>query len=149
MITRLLRGEPLPVYGDGRNVRDWLFVEDHCRAIDLILAQGRAGEVYNIGGNSECENITLVRELCGIIDDRINSSPALKDRFPNCPPAREDACTSLISYVTDRPGHDRRYAIDCTKLESELGFMLLHQFGSALRGTVDWYLARLPALENR
>ena len=140
MITKLLAGEPLPVYGDGRNVRDWLYVEDHCRAIDLILAQGRAGEVYNIGGHSECENIALVRELCGIIDERLRSSSALRARFPNCPAAREDACADLISYVTDRPGHDRRYAINCAKLENELGFVLLHQLSPALRETVDWYL---------
>jgi dTDP-glucose 4,6-dehydratase len=144
MITRLLQGGPLPVYGDGRNVRDWLYVEDHCRAIDLILAQGQVGEVYNIGGRSECENIVLVRELCALIDNKFENSPGLSHRFPHSPPARNDTCSALISFVTDRPGHDRRYAIDCAKAERDLGYAPRFQLASALDDTVEWYLARYP-----
>ena len=144
MITRILEGKPLPVYGDGRNVRDWLHVEDHCRAIDLIVAQGRTGEVYNVGGQSECENIALVRELCGVIDEKFAASPALRKRFPNSLAAGGGSSAKLISYVTDRPGHDRRYAINGAKLARELGFQTSHQFSPGLRATVDWYLTRRP-----
>ena len=142
MITRLLQGEPLPVYGDGRNVRDWLYVEDHCRAIDLILSAGRPGEVYNIGGGTECENITLVRELCALIDGKFRAAPVLGTRFPKSPPARNDACSALISFVTDRLGHDRRYAIDCAKAERELGYSPRYRLSPALHHTVEWYLDR-------
>jgi dTDP-glucose 4,6-dehydratase len=142
MITQLLQGRPLPVYGDGRNVRDWLYVEDHCRAVDLILARGRVGEVYNIGGRSECENIALVRELCALIDEKFRASAALRTRFPDSPPARNAACSSLISFVTDRPGHDRRYAINCDKAERELGYSPRYRLAPALHDTVEWYLAR-------
>jgi dTDP-glucose 4,6-dehydratase len=144
MITQILAGRPLPVYGDGRNVRDWLHVEDHCRALDLILTQGRIGEVYNIGGHSERENLSIVRELCALIDQKVAATPSLRERFPKSPAARGAAAESLISLVTDRRGHDRRYAINGTKLERELGFRPRHQLTQGLRETVDWYLARQP-----
>ncbi len=144
IITQMLKGEALPVYGDGRNIRDWLHVEDHCRAIDLILAKGRIGEVYNVGGRSERENITIVRELCHVIDEKFAATPALRELFPDSPCARGKGGASLISYVTDRRGHDRRYAINGSKLEDELGFKVRHQFSRALRDTVDWYLRTLP-----
>jgi dTDP-glucose 4,6-dehydratase len=144
MITRILEGQPLPVYGDGRNVRDWLHVEDHCRAIDLIVASGRTAEVYNVGGRSECENIALVRELCRAIDEQFAASPALRKRFPASPAARGESSAQLVAYVTDRPGHDRRYAIDGAKLERELGFRPSHRLSPGLQATVDWYLARRP-----
>ena len=142
MITNILNGEPLPVYGDGGNVRDWLHVEDHCRALELILARGRVGEVYNVGGGAECTNLALVRELCAVLDEKFAGSPALRHRFPRSPPAQGTSSASLISFVTDRPGHDRRYAIDSGKLERELGFRPRHEFASGLRATVDWYLAQ-------
>ena len=144
MITQILAGRPLPVYGDGRNVRDWLHVEDHCRALDLILSQGRVGEVYNVGGKSERENLGLVRELCELIDQKFATTPSLRERFPKSPAARGGAAESLISLVTDRPGHDRRYAINGGKLEREFGFRPRRELSQGLRDTVDWYLARQP-----
>ena len=149
IITQMLKGAALPVYGDGRNVRDWLHVEDHCRAIDLILTHGRNGEVYNVGGRSERENIAIVRELCDVIDSKFAATPALRERYPNSPCARGAGGASLISYVTDRRGHDRRYAINGSKLERELSFKVRHQFSQALRDTVEWYLARLPTAGGR
>jgi dTDP-glucose 4,6-dehydratase len=144
VITRILEGGTLPVYGDGRNVRDWLHVEDHCRAIDLILTHGRNGEVYNVGARSERENIAIVRELCEMIDKKFEVTPELRERFPKAPSARGASAASLISFVTDRRGHDRRYAINGSKLERELSFKPRHRLSPALGDTVDWYLARHP-----
>ncbi len=127
MILKALRGEPLPVYGDGRNVRDWLYVRDHCRAIQRVLEIGRVGEVYNIGGDAERENIEVVRQIVRLVDER----------RPLADGARRDA---LITYVKDRPGHDRRYAIDTTKIKRELGWRQTESFESGLARTVDWYL---------
>jgi dTDP-glucose 4,6-dehydratase len=125
MILNALEGKPLPVYGKGQNVRDWLFVDDHVRALLLVLERGRLGEEYNIGGNSERKNIDLVHELCALIDEL---SPSGK------PHAR------LITYVQDRPGHDARYAIDAGKIRSELGWSPQETFATGLRKTVQWYL---------
>lgn len=125
MIHNATAGKPLPVYGDGLNVRDWLYVEDHCEAIRQVLRKGRAGECYNIGGNSEKSNIEVVREICSVLSE-------LK------PGAGYE---SLITYVKDRPGHDRRYAMDCTKIRSKLGWTPKESFSSGLRKTVEWYLA--------
>ena len=141
MIVNILQGRSLPVYGDGRNVRDWLHVSDHCRGIELVLLQGRLGEVYNIGGGSECENIHLVRTLCRIADELFARDPSLRRRFPQCPAASGQSSDSLISYVTDRAGHDRRYAIDCHKIESELGYRAAVTLEAGLRSTFAWYLA--------
>ena len=127
MILNGVLGKPLPVYGDGQNIRDWLFVEDHCRAIDLVLTSGRPGETYNIGGASERTNIWLVHKLCELLDELLPQSPY----YPH---------QQLITYVTDRPGHDRRYAIDCTKLQQELGWQPQVDLDSGLRHTVRWYL---------
>ena len=127
IIARALRGEPLPVYGDGRNVRDWLFVGDHCSAIRRVLEAGRVGETYNVGGNAERENIEVVRAICGLLDAR---RPLADGR------ARE----SLITFVADRPGHDRRYAIDASKIENELGWRPTVTFEQGIAQTVDWYL---------
>ena len=127
MIQKALAGEPLPVYGDGRNVRDWLYVRDHCRAIQRVLEAGRTGEVYNVGGDSERENIHVVKTICGMLDQR---RPLADGR------RRE----SLITYVKDRPGHDRRYAIDSSKLQRELGWAPQETFESGIARTVDWYL---------
>jgi dTDP-glucose 4,6-dehydratase len=128
IIAKALAGEPLPVYGDGRNVRDWLYVGDHCAAIRAVLAGGRIGEVYNVGGEAERENLTVVKTLCALIDERRPRPDGAK---------RE----SLISFVRDRPGHDRRYAIDASKLRGELGWRPALSFEQGMAQTVDWYLA--------
>jgi len=125
VIARALAGETLPIYGDGRNVRDWLYVEDHCDAIRLVLARGRPGETYNVGGHNEYTNLALVERICDLLDER---------RTSGAPHRR------LISFVADRPGHDRRYAIDATKIRRELGWMPRHSFDAGLRRTIDWYL---------
>jgi dTDP-glucose 4,6-dehydratase len=126
MINNILNNKPLPVYGRGDNVRDWLFVDDHARAIDTIFHKGRVGEKYNIGGFNEWKNIDIVNLLCGIMDKKLGRSPGESAR--------------LITYVTDRPGHDHRYAIDATKLNKELGWKPSLQFEEGLEITVDWYL---------
>jgi dTDP-glucose 4,6-dehydratase len=126
MISNALAGKPLPVYGDGRNVRDWLYVLDHCAAVRLVLERGRTGETYNIGGRAEKANIDLVRTLCGLLDE--------------ASPRKGGSYSELISFVQDRPGHDRRYAIDSTKIARELGWKPRESFESGLRKTVRWYL---------
>jgi dTDP-glucose 4,6-dehydratase len=140
MIVNILEGRPLPVYGDGRNVRDWLHVSDHCLGIDLILHAGRPGEAYNIGGRSECENIWLVRTLCSLADAAFRQRPELRERYPACPAARGEASERLVSFVKDRPGHDRRYAIDCGKIERQLGFKRRVGIDTGLPSTFEWYL---------
>jgi dTDP-glucose 4,6-dehydratase len=140
MIVNILHGRALPVYGDGRNVRDWLHVSDHCRGIELILTQGRVGEVYNIGGGVECENIRLVQTLCRIADELFAANSQLRARYPDCPAARASSAASLITYVTDRAGHDRRYAIDCRKIKAELAYEATVTLEAGLRATFDWYL---------
>jgi dTDP-glucose 4,6-dehydratase len=134
MIHNALSGRPLPVYGDGRNVRDWLYVGDHCAAIREVLARGRAGETYNVGGGAELKNIDVVHTLCALLDE---ASP------------RADAgYASLITYVTDRPGHDRRYAIDASKIRAELGWVPRESFASGLAKTVRWYLDHAAWVED-
>ena len=138
-IVNILQGRPLPVYGDGRNVRDWLHVSDHCRGIELVLARGKPGEVYNVGGHSECENIVLVRELCRIADAEFAADITLRRRFPRSPAAAGRSSAELIQFISDRPGHDRRYAIDCGKAERDIGFAPLTLMSQGLRMTFDWY----------
>ena len=128
VIAKALAGEPLPVYGDGRQVRDWLFVADHCEAIRAVLGEGRPGEAYNIGGNAEKQNIEVVKAVCALLDQR-------------CPRADGQPRESQIHHVADRPGHDRRYAIDASKLRNELGWEPRYSFERGLAETVDWYLA--------
>ncbi|MCD9031658.1 dTDP-glucose 4,6-dehydratase [Luteimonas sp. Y-2-2-4F] len=128
VIAKALAGEPLPVYGDGRQVRDWLFVTDHCEAIRMVLAKGRVGETYNVGGDAERENIEVVRTICRLLDER----RPREDGQPR---------SSQIAFVADRPGHDRRYAIDASKLRDELGWRPRHDFDSGIAETVDWYLS--------
>jgi len=130
-IQKALAGEALPVYGDGRNVRDWLYVGDHCAAIQRVLEAGRVGETYNIGGNSERENLQVVRGICALLDAR-HPLPQGKRR------------EALISFVKDRPGHDRRYAIDAGKIRAQLGWTPTHDFEHGLARTVDWYLDNQP-----
>ena len=144
MLIHALTGKPLPVYGDGLNVRDWLHVEDHCRAIELILQRGRPGETYNVGGNGERNNREVVARLCEAIDARFAVDPSLARRFPQAPAAAGKPTASAIQYVADRPGHDRRYAIDARKIGRELGFGPSRVFEAGLGATVDWYLANEP-----
>lgn len=140
MIVNILHGRPLPVYGDGRNVRDWLHVSDHCRGIELVLTQGRPGEVYNIGGGAECENIELVKLLCAVADEAFAADPQLRADYPQSPAATGDSA-SLIKYVKDRAGHDRRYAIDCGKIERDLGYQAQVKLAAGIRETFAWYVA--------
>jgi dTDP-glucose 4,6-dehydratase len=148
MISQLLAGKSLPVYGDGRNIRDWLHVDDHCRGIEAVLMRGRPGEVYNIGGRSECENIHLVHKLCAIIDEHIGTTVELRQSFPNCAAAQGEVSERLVRYVKDRPGHDRRYAIDSAKIERDCGFRPQISLEAGLRTTVDWYLQRADTLRS-
>ena len=127
MILNALAGKPLPVYGDGKNVRDWLYVTDHCSAIRLVLEKGRTGETYNVGGRNERTNLDVVNVVCGLLDE-------LKPRVDG------KSYSTQISFVKDRPGHDQRYAIDATKLETELGWRAAENFESGIRKTVNWYL---------
>ena len=140
LIVNILTGKPLPVYGDGLNVRDWLFVADHARAIDVILERGQPGEVYNVGGKNEWTNIDIVRLVCRLVDDATHADPSLTAKFPLCPAAQGFAADQLIRFVTDRPGHDRRYAIDPTKIEGELGFLPTESFETGIARTVAWFL---------
>jgi dTDP-glucose 4,6-dehydratase len=135
MIQKALAGEALPVYGDGRNVRDWLYVGDHCSAIRRVLEIGRVGEVYNVGGDAERENIEVVKTICALLDER----RPLADGRP-----RE----SLITHVKDRPGHDRRYAIDASKIKRDLGWRQTESFESGLARTVEWYLDNQPWVQR-
>lgn len=139
-ITNILRGLELPVYGDGSNIRDWLYVEDHCRGIDLVLNKGEVGESYNIGGNNEWTNLAIVNLLCERMDARFAASASLQQQFPNAPQSRGGAAQSLIRFVTDRAGHDWRYAIDARRIMSELGYAPAETFETGIERTLDWYL---------
>lgn len=135
VILNALKGKPLPVYGDGLNVRDWLYVDDHCEAIRVVLNRGRIGETYNVGGNSERTNIDVVRTICAILDE-LQPAP------------RAESYASRITYVKDRPGHDRRYAIDASKIRRELNWKPLESFETGIRKTVQWYLAQMDWVEQ-
>ncbi len=135
MILNLLDDRPLPVYGDGKNIRDWLYVVDHCEAIIKVVDEGRTGETYNIGGNAERQNIEIVNLLCDLMDERLKRSGNNSSR-------------KLIQYVTDRPGHDRRYAIDATKIQMELGWRPQHCFEDAFGITIDWYLKNMDWVKS-
>ena len=139
-LTRILNGESIPVYGDGTNIRDWLYVEDHARGIAAILDSGTPGEVYNIGGHNEWANLDIVKLLCRVMDERFANESQLASRFPNAPQVRGEGSDSLIAFVTDRAGHDWRYAIDASKIQTELGFVPNETFETGLAKTVDWYL---------
>jgi dTDP-glucose 4,6-dehydratase len=140
MIIHALEGKPLPVYGDGSNIRDWLHVSDHCDALMAVMERGRIGETYNIGGGNEQNNQDVVGLICATLDRAFAIDPHLASRFPSCPAASGDSCRSLITYVTDRPGHDHRYAIDATKLADELGNRCRVSFETGLGQTISWYL---------
>ena len=134
MINNIITNKPLPVYGKGANIRDWLYVEDHAKAIDAIFHKGKLGEIYNIGGNNEWKNIDLVKLLCRIMDKKLNRQAG--------------SSASLITYVKDRPGHDLRYAIDASKVISETGWRPEVSFEEGLEKTVDWYLSNPEWLKN-
>jgi dTDP-glucose 4,6-dehydratase len=140
MITHVLRGRDLPVYGDGGNIRDWLYVEDHCRAIEAILERGTPGETYDIGARNERDNLDIVRTLCQRIDRCFAADPELRARFPAAPPAHGQASESLLRFVADRPGHDRRYAVEPRRIARELGFEPRVSFEVGLDNTVRWYM---------
>ena len=135
MITNAVAGKPLPVYGDGLQVRDWLYVGDHCSALRAVLERGKVGETYNIGGHNEQSNLNTVHLLCDFLDEMSPASPRRPHR-------------QLIAFVTDRPGHDRRYAINATKIEKELGWRPAETFASGLRRTVEWYLKNQTWIEQ-
>jgi dTDP-glucose 4,6-dehydratase len=140
MIIHALEGKSLPVYGDGSNIRDWLHVSDHCDALMAVIERGRIGETYNVGGGNERNNRDVVGLICDALDDAFANDSSLAARFRSCPAASRQPCRTLISYVTDRPGHDHRYAIDAAKLARELGKQCSVQFEAGLRQTVRWYL---------
>ena len=143
-LINALHGRNLPIYGDGMNVRDWLHVEDHCRGIELVLQQGRIGDTYNIGGGAELPNIAVIDTLCRAVDAAFAADPALAVRFPDAPAARGVPTDTLKTWVKDRPGHDRRYAIDESKVRGELGYAPARDFAEGFAATLDWYLANEP-----
>ncbi len=134
-ILHAVIGKPIPIYGDGQNIRDWLFVEDHCEAIRLVLANGKIGETYNIGGRNELKNLEVVHAICSTLDELRPNDPVVPHR-------------NLITFVTDRPGHDRRYAMNASKIEAELGWRPRETFESGIRKTVQWYLDNQAWIEN-
>jgi dTDP-glucose 4,6-dehydratase len=140
MIIHALEGKSLPIYGDGSNIRDWLHVSDHCDALMAVIERGRNGETYNVGGGNEKNNRDVVGLICDTIDRAFAVDAKLASRFPSCPAASKKTCRSLISYVTDRPGHDHRYAIDANKLARDLGMRCRVPFETGLGQTVHWYL---------
>ncbi len=140
MIVNALTGKPLPVYGDGSNIRDWLYVEDHCRGIDLVMNKGQVGGTYNIGGNNEWRNIDIVNQLCVSIDAAFSRDDRLAGQFPDAPAASGRKTESLITFVKDRLGHDWRYAIDATLAQSELGYNPKEDFASGFQLTLNWML---------
>jgi len=143
-LVNLLQGRRLPLYGDGRQVRDWLHVHDHCRAIALILTRAAEGTTWNIGGGAGTPNVTLIERLCDLVDQAFAKNPTLAGRFPECPAARGQSCRDRIEFVEDRPGHDRRYAIDGSAIERELNFRPEIPLETGLSTTIDWYLEQEP-----
>jgi dTDP-glucose 4,6-dehydratase len=139
-LINALHGRALPIYGDGMQIRDWLHVEDHCRGIEAVLQRGRIGETYNIGGGAELPNITVIDTLCTAVDAAFAANPALAQRFPDAPAARGAPTASLKTTVKDRPGHDRRYAIDETRARTELGYTPARDFATGFAATLAWYL---------
>ncbi len=144
-ILNALEGKPLPVYGDGKNVRDWLHVEDHCEAVWMILMKGRAGETYNVGGECEKQNIDVVKAICDVLDELrpVQDNPVFRNPQSSIRNYRD-----LITFVADRPGHDRRYAINCDKIKKQLGWKQRYRFEEGLRQTVDWYLTNSEWVKN-
>jgi dTDP-glucose 4,6-dehydratase len=140
IIRNALAGNPIPIYGDGKNIRDWLYVLDHCKGIDLVYHEGRKGETYNIGGRNERTNLQIVDRICNILDEKV---PLFVGSAASAAPVK--SYKDLITFVEDRAGHDRRYAIDATKLENELGWRADETFDTGIVKTVDWYLEKYNA----
>jgi dTDP-glucose 4,6-dehydratase len=140
-LLNCLHGQALPIYGDGMNVRDWLHVADHCLGIEAVIARGQVGETYNIGGGAELPNMAVIDRVCAIVDRAFAEDPALATRFSDAPAARGEPTASLKTFVTDRAGHDRRYAIDERKARAELGYAPRRTFEEGLEQTLGWYLA--------
>ena len=140
VITNILKNKPLPIYGDGKQVRDWLYVEDHARGIEMILADGKIGETYNIGGNNEWQNIDIVKLICEKINQAFQENASLESQYPEAKAAISNESESLIEYVEDRLGHDRRYAINAEKVQNELGFSPVETFESGIEKTLRWFL---------
>ena len=141
-LLNALSGKNLPIYGDGMNVRDWLHVEDHCRGIEACLVKGQVGETYNIGGGAELPNMTVIDTICAEVDRAFEEVEGLADRYPDAPAAKGEKSETLKTFVTDRAGHDRRYAIDETKARAELEYVPQRGFDEGLRQTLRWYLDR-------
>ncbi|MBB6122689.1 dTDP-glucose 4,6-dehydratase [Sphingobium subterraneum] len=139
-LLNCLHGRALPIYGDGMNVRDWLHVEDHCFGIEKIILNGRIGETYNVGGGQELPNLTVIEQICATVDAAFVSDPSLAARFPDAPAAQGKTSDTLKTFVTDRQGHDRRYAIDETKIRGELGYAPRRTFAEGFAETLAWYL---------
>lgn len=140
-LIKILQGESIPVYGDGQQIRDWLHVIDHCRGIEAVLKKGIIGESYNIGGHDgEMINLTLVNCLCELVDNFFQERPSLSQQYPNAAPAQRKSSKTLITHITDRLGHDRRYAINSSKIQRELGFKYTISLKEGLHDTVNWYL---------
>ena len=140
VVLSALKGEAIPIYGDGLNRRDWLHVADHCRGIEACLARGVPGERYNIGGGTELTNLEIVETICTQLDRLFEEHPELARRFPSAPACAGRPASELITFVADRPGHDRRYAIDTSKARRELGYEPQEKFAEAVLGTILWYL---------
>jgi dTDP-glucose 4,6-dehydratase len=140
VIVNILQGKPLPIYGDGRQIRDWLYVEDHCRGIAEILERGEVGQSYNIGGCNEWSNLDIVQLICAEVDAIFAEDDAWLQRYPLAAPSRGRPSAELIQHVRDRPGHDRRYAIDAQKIRGALGFAPQFSFAEGIRQTIRWYL---------
>lgn len=138
-IVRALEGEPIPVYGDGLQIRDWLYVSDHCDALEQVLRRGRTGETYNIAGTGELTNMQVLQLLCGTVDELVAADARVRERFPRCAPAQSRRTSELLTRVKDRPGHDRRYALDATRVRDELGVTPTVGLEGGMRTTVRWY----------
>jgi dTDP-glucose 4,6-dehydratase len=141
IITNILFNKPLPIYGDGQQIRDWLYVTDHARGIDLVLNKGRLGENYNIGGHNEWANIDIVKVVCKLMNEAFANDSSLCARYPQATVVAGGKAEELITYVTDRAGHDRRYAIDAAKTNNELGYEPVESFESGISKTISWYLS--------
>ena len=143
LIINSLLGRSMPIFGDGNQIRDWLFVDDHCRAIDRIISAGVKGEVYNVGGNEELSNLSVIDFVCSSLDRRFRADQNLRLRFPNSPCANAKSASTLKFHVPDRAGHDRRYAVNANKLKVQLGFDPLVRFEQGIEETISWYLAHV------
>lgn len=140
VLTNILFDKPLPIYGNGQQIRDWLYVTDHARGIDLVINKGRLGECYNIGGINEWANIDIVNLICELMNEAFAKDSALAKKYPTAKKALEGKSQELITYVTDRAGHDQRYAINPTKSNDELGYVPQESFETGIRKTITWYL---------